>query len=108
MKHSELLRAAIPLLCEDCWGVGSIGLCAAVELAARTSKDGSVAQQIQKRIRALIHPYVWADVWLHRTHNVSRDELGSSEVSCEPTKEMQTWRRAWAEHLAQEYEAQGK
>jgi hypothetical protein len=104
MKHSELIRAAVPLMKTGPFTTGTIGLCAALERVNQS--DGRKVNQIKRRIKKRLAPYTWARGWLKEVAGVPREKLEWSIY--EPKEELQAWRRAWAEQLAQEYEAEGK
>lgn len=108
MKKSEFLRAAV----RECLGVaphvyeGYIRdqfICNALDLYATqlgTADARAVAEEIRRSIMRSIEDSATVIIWLHRTLNWPG--------SYWPTYDEQyQYRLRWAEHMAQEYEAQG-
>ena len=112
MKHSEILRAAKQYLEHpdriDNRGYCSEFICDCVAYVSRTKNLGYKGREITDYISSLINFQFGIDRWLVKTVGVDPKLVWSTgQVHGEPTKELQNYRLAWMEHLAQEYESKG-
>lgn len=109
MKKSEFLRAAVrEYLAErsvyvNSQPIKSEFICNALDLYAKqigTAEARVVSFDIQYDIRHSIEHSITVTNWLH-------EKLKWSSDYWPPHDEMYQYRLRWAEHMAQEYEAQG-
>ena len=122
MKHSEIIRKAMttlskggdedykesPYICDNIHAVVFEFYLYTEELETVGKKVDEITELIDERINSNntgVRRYVGVDGWLMKECKVERDELYDSKGNT--SKELQEYRLAWMEQLAQEYEAKG-
>lgn len=107
MKKSQVLRAAVreclraQFIVADNRVVAENYLCNALCLYADMNpKARPAASDIQGDIRRLLYPYSSVQTWVREALNLDYDYRFS-------LADLYAYRKRWAEHMAQQYEAQG-
>lgn len=104
MKHSELLREAKKHLWDGRSSYGFIipmepYICTAIRKASSSPNILSIANDIEARISYRLEKCATVRQWLFENFESARDASSA---------DFQTYRLAWMEHLAKEYELEGK
>lgn len=74
-------------------------LCSAVWEAGIRYNQMETAQEIKAILKSLIEPYSTVEVWLYHTHNILTFNY--------PNKVRQDYRKRWANHLINQFIAEG-
>ena len=112
MKHSEILRAAKQHLEHPDRPkngyYSSEFICDCVRYVGRVTDSFSQVKDITHHISKSIEDKFGVDRWLVHIAGIDPKLVWSTDqVHGEPTKELQDYRLAWMERLAQEYESKG-
>jgi hypothetical protein len=122
MKHSEIIRKAMttiskggdndweesPYICDNINAVAFEFERYTEEREVISKKVDEITGLIDDRINSNntnVRKYMGVDGWLMKEIGVKYDELYDNKGNT--SKELQEYRLAWMEHLAQEYEAKG-
>lgn len=114
MKKSEILRMAAEKVTKP--EQFSEYLCDCVWITTREDFGSDSlaidkAKSITNEISNLLEGYNSIDRWLEKKHNVQPSELSTNWDQHwsihKPTEKLQQYRKAWALHLAQQYESEG-
>lgn len=119
MKHSEIIRKAMttiskggdedwdqsPYICDNIHAVAFEFDLYTEEREVIGKKVDEITSLIDDRINSNVRKYIGVDGWLMKEIGVKYDELYDSKGNT--SKELQEYRLAWMEQLAQEYEAKG-